>query len=146
MQEISIALLRAFESLCYEFIWIPMEDNGDYSQAFLRRKAGIANDLRRSAPGARGYIRIIKSDFFATFLEKKRVSGHDTKFITVCLASEVENLNKYRDDASHAPRNAMPRNAIDDCYRTFLGIGKRGVLPEFARIGRKLRVGRRGGR
>ena len=136
-------LLRAAEAMCYEFIWISLEESGEFSLEFLRQKAGIAEDQRSSAPSARGYTLMCGKRFFRDYLQRNKVADEDIEFITQRLPSQIRMLNTYRNQAEHEPRNTTQRNVIDDRYKTFLGIGKQGMLPELARIGRKLRGGRR---
>ena len=141
-------LLRATEAMCYEFIWESLAESNVSSRAleyFLELDEEIANDPRRSTPSARDYVRMCKERFFPGHLREKELAD-DIKYMTKCLPRQIGRLNDQRNDAEHETGSTTPREVVDDCYRTFLGIGKLGVLPELARIGRKLRVGRRGGR
>ena len=138
-------LLRATVAMCYEFIWESLAESSISSPAldyFLKLDKKIANDPRKSAPNARDYVDMCRARFFPGHLREKDLAD-DIKYMTKCFPRQIGKLIDHRNDAEY---ETTPDEVIADCYKTFLGIDKRGVLPELARIGRKLRGGRRGGR
>ena len=137
-------LLRATEEMCYEYIWKPLAESRESSLDFLKFEA-IATD-RHSTPSARDYVRLCKERFFSEHLLRQKLAEKESQLLSVTLPNLLEQLIDRRNPAEHETGSTTAREVIEDCYRRFLGIGKRGVLPELARIGRNLRGGRRGRR
>ena len=137
-------LLRATEEMCYDFIWKPLANSRESSLEFLKFEARAID--RHSTPSARDYIRLCKQASFQDHLRLKNLPSKDIQFLGVELPNLLEQLIDRRNPAEHETGSTTAREVIEDCYRRFLGIGSDGVLPELARIGRKLRGSRRGGR
>ena len=127
--------------MCYEYIWQPLADSKESSIEFLKFEA-IATD-RHSAPSARDYVRLCKQGFFQDHLCRQKLAAKDVQLLRVELPNLLGQLADRRNPAEHETGSSTPRGVVDDCYKTFLGIGKRGVLPELARIGLELRGKRR---
>ena len=97
-----------------------------------------------SYPSVRDYVGVCEDDrFFPDFCTSRGLGQDDEEFMVESLPIALRQLVDHRNRAEHETGSSTPREVITDCYRTFLGIGKRGVLPELARIGRTLRGGRR---
>ena len=137
-------LLRATEEMCYEFISKPLGENKESSWDFLKFEARATD--RHPSLTARDYVRLCEQGFFRTFLEQRNLEGKDARFLREDLPSLMRQLNDLRNPAEHETGSEFPLEEVVACYRRFLGIGQSGVLPELARIGRKLRGGRRGRR
>ena len=137
-------LLRATEEMCYEFIWRPLAESKESSLDFLKFEAKVTD--RHSTLSAREYVRLCKQAFFQDHLRHQDLADKDIQFLRVDLPNLLGQLIDRRNPAEHETGSTTAREVIEDCYRRFLGISQPGVLPELARIGRKLRGGRRGGR
>ncbi len=135
-------LLRATEEMCYEFIWKPLSESRESSLEFLKFEARAID--RHSTPSSRHYVDLCKQRFLHDHLRRLKLAEEEFRLLMVILPNLLEQLIDRRNPAEHEPGNPTSREVVEDCYKTFLGIGKRGVLPEFARIGRRLRGGRRG--
>ena len=127
--------------MCYEYIWRPLSDSGESSLDFLKFEASSAD--RSSSLTARDYIRLCEQGFFRDFLRQRKLDGKDVQFLRENLPSVIRQLIDRRNPAEHETGSTIPHETVDDCFKTYLGIGKRGVLPELARIGLRLRGGRR---
>ncbi len=137
-------LLRATEEMCYEFIWKPLSESRESSLEFLKFEARATD--RHSTPSSRHYVDLCKQRFLHDHLRRQKLAEEEFRLLTVTLPNLLGQLIDRRNPADHETGGTTPHETVEDCYKTFLGIGKMGVLPELARIGRKLRGGRRGRR
>lgn len=138
-------LRRATEATCYRFIWCPLANDGKKrSLAFLefrKIEAKIAEHSIRTTPRLYDYRRILQRPFFKEFAEQHNLSRDETRFLIETLPAMVEQLIPDRDVAEHEIEPLVPLSKIQSYYEAFLGIGRCGILPELARIGRKLQPG-----
>ena len=138
-------LLRATEQMCFDFIWQPLEENvahGSNLPEFTNRIAKLAQ--RRKSPSVHDYSWACRSVFRQTDLARGKLDSIELEFITSRLPSAMTRLNSVAGPADHEPEGYQPvRSYTDDdlrsFFREFIGIGQPGILPQFARIGRKLR-------
>ena len=138
-------LLRATEAMCYEFIWQPLARSKGAYPEFQRYEDKVAQQQIGSYPGVWDYVNVSRSGFFMDYCTSRGLRQADEKFMGECLPAALKGLVPNR-NYEHIPIEAVSPDATMGHYRAFLGIGKLGVLPELARIGRKLRGGRRGAR
>ena len=134
------------EEMCKEFIWEPLEEDPNTAFEILNVGAKIARRQIRRSPDVHDYIGICRQRYFRDFAEQRGLSDREVRFLVKTLPNAVKQLTPKRRTGEHGTGKAIPLGTIEDHYRTFLGIGRKGVLPEFTRIGRKLRGGRRGRR
>ncbi len=135
-------LLRATEEMCYEFIWQPLARSKSAYPEFQGYEDEVAERRLGSYPSVRNYVDVCEDSFFLDFCTSRGLGQADEKFMVESLPIALRQLADRRNPAEHESSSTIPSEVITDCFRTFLGIGQQGVLPEFARIGRKLR-GRR---
>ena len=131
----------ASEEFCYRFIWQPMSESKESSLHFLKFEANATD--RHSTPSSRDFVRLCRQPFFRDHLRRHNLAANDIQFLREELPNLIKQLLDYRNPAEHEIEGTTTEDVIADCFRTFLGIGKDGVLPRLARIGRKLRGGRR---
>ncbi len=130
-------LLRAIEEMCERFIFQSlMNDSPD----ILSIEAKMAE--RRRSLGVRDYINICELPSLPSLLSERSLAEDEIRFLTEYLPSSMRNLTRARNPAEHEIGTFIPPALVDSAYRLFLGIGRPGVLPQLARIGRKLQ-GRR---
>ena len=137
-------LLRATEAICRRFIWQPLTNSKNSSREFLyflRRDSQIAENPRRSRPEVRDFIWACEQPFFLEFIEQQNLSD-DVAFLSENLPTAMRQLANERGTAEHNTGESTASEVIESTYQLFLGIGRPGILPELARIGRKLRTGR----
>ena len=133
-------LLRATEAMCSRFIWQPLAETKNSSQGFLhflRRDSEIAENPRRSQPEARDFIWACEQPFFLEFIEQRSLSEH-LIFLTENLPAAMRQLADNRGKAEHDTGASTPSELIESIYQLFLGVGRRGILPELAQIGHKM--------
>ena len=130
-------LLRAIEAMCSRFIWQPLANSKNNSREFLhflRRDSEIAENPRRSQPEVRDFIWVCEQSFFLEFIEQQNLAA-DVVFLTEDLPSAMRQLADERGSAEHDTGNSTAGIVIESTYQLFLGIGRPGILPKFARIG-----------
>ena len=133
-------LRLAVEAVCHEFIWQPLESNSRGEEEwleFLKLKREL--EERGRDPGIRHYTRVCGSRYFEDFLKHRKINGRDIRFLTKDLPFEIRRLADARNSAEHDHGLPWRRSDVTPFFRAFLGIGQTGVLPELARIGRRLR-------
>ena len=135
-------LLGATEAMCYEFVWQPLARGKSTFPEFQSYENRVAQRQRGSYPGVWDYVGVCESGFFMDFCTSRGLGQADGEFIAESLPIALRQLVPNRND-EHIPKVVIPIETVEDYFKAFLGIGKRGVLPELARIGRKLRGGRR---
>ena len=133
-------LLRATEAMCNQFIWRHLTNTKNSSQEFLHflgRDSEIAENSRRSQPEVRDFIWACEQPFFLEFIEKRNLSD-DVAFLTKDLPASMNSLTNARGTAEHNTGNSTDSEVIESAYQLFLGIGRSGILPKLAQVGRKL--------
>ena len=129
----------AVEAACREFVWRPLESTtkgGANLLEFLKLKHRL--EANRKEPGIRDYIRVCESRYYEELLEGRKFNRKDTQFLTEDLPAVMRRLADERNLAEHEHEFPWSRNEVALFFQAFLGIGRSGVLPELARIGRKL--------
>ena len=115
------ALLRATEEMCYSYIARPLR-----------------NTKEATSLSVRDYIRICEEPRFKNFLEERQLAEDEVGFLTEEFPATVRQLTEGRNSAEHETGTSTSPALVDSAYRLFLGIGRPGILPQLARIGRKL--------
>ena len=67
-----------------------------------------------------------------------KLDSRDVRFLTGQLPEDISQLRSERNVAEHEVDMSPVPDSPQSFYRGFLGIGREGVLPQLARIGRKL--------
>ena len=136
----------ATEEMCFQVIWNPIDrvKRGSWDILEFRKiKAELGERHPSQFPGISEYIRICRGNGYSEFLRSLEIGNDDIRFLTKTLPRKMSQLRSERNLAEHGIGTSRPRDAVESFYRGFLGIGQAGVLPELARIGRKLRQSRR---
>ena len=131
-------LLRAAEEMCEHFIVQPFMNDERTSSDILGIEAKVAEDVRRSSLGVREYISICELPSLPDSLAERNLADSEIRFIVEKLPTTLRQLTDARNDADHEIGTFVSPELVDSAYRLFLGIGQPGILPELARIGRKL--------
>ena len=131
-------LLRATEVMCERFIFQPLMNEERTKSHILSIEAKVAEDWRRSSLGVREYIDICELPSLPDSLAERKLTDSEIKFLTDNLPVALRQLAEARNPAEHETGTTVPRALVDSFFRGFLGIGQLGILPELARIGRKL--------
>ena len=133
-------LLRASEEMCDQFIWQPLICEGTTSLDILAIEAKVAESRHRSSLGVREHIEICKLKSLPRVLEDRKLSAYDIKFLTKNLPTALRQLADARNTSEHEIGASVSRDTLASFFNSFLGIGQPGILPELARIGRKLQT------
>ena len=130
----------ATEDMCQRFIWQPLSESKGGGQdllQFVQLKDELDRDEKR--PEIAACVQVCRSGYFGNFLKRQNLDRGEIDFLTKQLPDAMGLLRWERNFAEHQSTASWRRNAVEDYVRRFFGIGQRGVLPELARIGRKLR-------
>ena len=134
-------LLRATEEMCELFVFQPLMNEERTISPILSIEAKVAD--RRRSLGVREYIDICKLPSLPSLLSDRSLADGEIRFMTEDLPASMRNLADARNPAEHDTGASIPMALVESAYQLFLGIGRKGVLPELARIGRKLQSQRR---
>lgn len=107
-------------------------------EEFEARRDKISRRPHAFTPGLGDFLWACKRPFFRKFLEQRQIGGPEIQFLTQKLPARCQWLRCGRNYAEHSVGRPPSRVAVDDGFKSFLGIGQKGVLPELARIGRKI--------
>ena len=135
-------LLRVVEEMCEQFMFQPLMNEERTRSEILSIEARVAKDWRRAALGVREYIWICNIQSLPSFLEELQLAEDEIQFVTRRLPTAMRQLTDARNPAEHEVGSSAPPKLVNIAYRLYLGIGQPGILPELARIGRKLQVHR----
>ena len=125
----------AVEEVCQQFLWQQLRNRGVSLALLSLLKKGIDVDGR---PGVNACIEICRHPEFKKHLTQLRVDDVDSKFLTNQLPVAMRRLRDNRNRAEHEAGEPWHRGQVRPIVDEFLGIGQLGILPELARIGRKL--------
>ena len=132
-------LIRASEEMCDHFIWHPLISEGTTSSDILDIEAKVAKSKYRSDLGVREYIKICRAPSLRS-ASKHKLPDKDVQFLTKRLPTALERLADTRNIPEHEIGASLPRDTLASFFNSFLGIGQPGILPQLARIGRKLQT------
>ena len=135
-------LLRVVEEMCEQFMFQPLMNEERTRSEILSIEARVSKDWRRASLGVREYIWICNIQSLPSFLEELQLAEDEIQFVTRRLPTAMRQLTDARNPAEHEVGSSTPPKLVNIAYRLYLGIGQPGILPELARIGRKLQVHR----
>ena len=132
----------ATEEMCNRYIWQPLENlkssewfpEMDKFERHRQEKDDNSHD-----PNLIGLIWPCEQQFYKKFLAQRKLRSLEIQFLTCDLPKISKKLwYTRRNLAEHKLDKMMQRDAVEEFFKIFLGIGQRGILPELSRIGRKL--------
>ena len=129
-------LLRATEEMCERFVFQPLMNEESTKSSILSIEAKVAD--RHRSLGVREHIEICELPSLPSLLTEHSLDDGEITFLTEDLPASMRNLTRARNPAEHDTGASVLPALVDSAYRLFLGIGQPGVLPQLARIGRKL--------
>ena len=130
----------ATEDMLGHFLWQPLSASTSGGQDFPEF-VNIAKKLDENTerPEIGLCVKVSYFSCFKRFLEQQNLAQGDIEFLTNNLPSAMSQLQYVRNLGEHQPTNPWQREKIRPYIDLFFGIGKRGILPELARIGRLLK-------
>ena len=138
LEAITNELRIATEEMCYQVVWQPLTDSKAPPLEFIREKLSLQEQQARSDPGISDYIRICRARWYREFLNTQKLDEDEIRFLTRDLPQDMSQLRSERNLAEHKIGESAAPDSPQSFYRGFLGIGRKGVLPQLARIGHKL--------
>ena len=129
-------LLRATEEMCERFIFQSLMNEERAKSQILSIEAKVAE--RHRSLSVRQFIEICKLPSLPSLLSERNLAKSEITFMTKDLPTALRQITGARNSAEHETGTSAPPALVDLACRLFLGIGRPGVLPQLARIGRKL--------
>ena len=130
-------LLRASEEMCERFLYEQVM-NEESVRADVVRIEGRVAKRGYSSLGVNEYISICYIRELPATLKDRGLTASEIQFLTQKLPSAMGRLRDERNRADHDVGSSVPRERVNQAFRTFLGIDELGILPQLARIGAKL--------
>ena len=132
--QILSSLQRATEDTLYHYLWQPLvewagrkPDYSDYPGRLLAR-------FDKQYPGLTEYLDVLGSTKGRSYLGTLGFASEDLKFLSKDVPTLLWKLRHNRNKVEHEPDAVVDLNDIRDLYRAFLGLGRRGVIPELVRL------------
>ena len=128
----------ATEEMCQQFLWQLMLSN---SRGVSLSLLGLLRNesYKDGRPSISDCIDTCGHSDFVKFLIHRKVDTYDKEFLNKRLPDAMLRLRNNRNRAEHESGEPWHREEVRPLFNEFLGIGQAGILPELARIGRKLR-------
>ena len=131
-------LLVAAEVMCHSFIWKPLL-NSPGDQMLLPI---LAEDRELQEKGffetVSTYAWVCRQQGFKKFAQEKGIRNKEQQFLYQDLPEALYSLRGERTPARHNPEIRMRREEVEPLVRSFLGIGRPGVLRRLVEVGQKL--------
>ena len=132
----------ATEEMCNLYIWWPLENLKSsewFPEMDVFEQRRQEKDHNSHDPNLIGLIWPCEQQFYGKFLAQRKLTSIETQFLTRDLPKVSKKLwYTRRNLAEHELDKMAQRDAVEEFFNRFLGIGQPGILPELARIGRKL--------
>ena len=134
LSQILSPLQRATEDTLYSHLWQPLvewtrtkPDYSDYPERLLARSG-------KQYPGLTEFIDVLRGGPGKSYLATLGLAGEDLRFILDDVPTLLRDLRHNRNRVEHEPDAGVALNDIRGLYRAYLGIGRRGVIPELVRL------------
>ena len=131
-------LLRVAEEMCERFIFQQFMNEKKTALQILSIETMVAENEFRSSLDVNDFIAICELPSLRDVLTERKLRDEEVEFLTQTLPTVLRQLNTARGGAEHEIGMSATPDSPQSFYRGFLGIGRPGILPELARIGRKL--------
>ena len=133
-------LQRATEDILYHHLWVPLAEWAKEHQRDSEYLPGILSVARKQYPGLTEYIKVISENPAVRYLRNLGIADQDIDFLTKEARRHFWNLRDARNKVEHEPGSSVTPSDVRNLYRTSLGIGCRGMLPELVRLLSNLRT------
>ena len=134
----------ATEEMCSQYIWRPLGNlkSGEWfpeMDMFEQRRQEMED--KNLDPDIRDFIWTFEQKFCREFLAQRNLASCETQFLTEELpAISRQLMDTRRNIAEHKLDKVAQRDAVEEVFKKFLGIGQPGILPALARIAHKLQT------
>lgn len=134
LSQILSPLQRATEDTLYHHLWQPLVDwakaKPDCSQYLGRLLATTG----KKYPGLTEYIDILQSASGKSYMGTLGIEGEDLTFVSKRVPALLRQLRRNRNRVEHEPDAGLDPDEVRNLYRAYLGIGRRGVIPEILHL------------
>ena len=127
-------LQRAIEDTLYHYLWQPLVEWAETKPDYSDYPGRLLARLNKQYPGLTEYLSVLGSTTGMGYLGTLGFSSEDLKFLSEDVPTFLRNLRHNRNKVEHEPDAVVALNDIRDLYQAYLGIGRRGVIPELVRL------------
>ena len=132
--QILTSLQRATEDTLFHFLWQPLVKWAGTKPDYSDYPGGLLARFDKQYPGLTEYLDVLGSTAGKRYLGTFGFSREDLKFLSRDVPMLLRELRHNRNKVEHEPNPRVDLNDIRDLYRAYLGIGRRGVIPELVRL------------
>lgn len=134
LSQILNPLQRATEDTLYHHLWKPLVEWSRTRPTHPNFPERLLVESGKQSPGMTDYIDILPSPPVKGFLGTIGLRGNEVRFLSKKVPTLLRNLRNNRNKVEHEPNARVTLNDIRELYRAYLGIGRRGVIPELVRL------------
>ena len=127
-------LQRATEDTLYRHLWQPLAEWTRTKPEYSRYPEALLNKHGKQYPGLTEYIDLLRSASGKSYLATLGFADKDLKFLSRDVPTLLQNLRKNRNRVEHEPDSGVALNDVRNLYQAYLGIGRRGLIPELVRL------------
>ena len=125
----------ATEEVLYCYLWLPLSETQPLPHPGLKMILDKPKQERHS-PNIGDYVQLLWHSRIKDYFQNLGMSDDDVRFLTEedLTTKHLQSLQRTRNAAEHEPGGTIDLERIRQLYAESLGIGCRGVLPEFVRL------------
>ena len=127
-------LQRATEDTLYHCLWQSLVEWVETKPEYSDYRRGLLSRAGKQYPGLTEYLDVLGSTVGKGYLGTLGFSSEDLKFLSRDVPTLLRKLRHNRNKVEHEPDSGVNLNDIRGLYRAYLGIGRRGVIPELVRL------------
>ena len=127
-------LQRATEDILYHYLWEPLAEWAGTQPEYSDYPGRLLARFDKQNPGLTEYLDVLRSDAGKSYLETLGFAGKDLRFLTEGAPTLLRQLRNNRNKVEHEPTPGVAPHDVRNLYRAYLGIGRRGVIPELMRL------------
>ena len=127
-------LQRATEDTLYHYLWQPLVERAGTKPDYSDYPGRLLVRFDKQYPGLTEYLNVLHSAVGKGYLVTLGFASEDLTFLSKEVPTLLRNLRHNRNKVEHEPDSIVDLNDIRYLYRAFLGISRRGVIPELVRL------------
>ena len=127
-------LQRVTEDTLYHYLWQPLVEWAGTKPDYSEYPGRLLAKFGKQYPGLTEYLDVLHSSAGKGYLGTLGFAREDLTFLSKDVPTLLRNLRHNRNKVEHEPDSGVDLNDIKDLYRAYLGIGRRGVIPELVRL------------
>ena len=134
LSQILSPLQRATENTLYNHLWRPFVQWTRTKPEFFEYPERLLAESGKQHPGLTEYIKTLLSIQGKSYLRTLGLGRKDLRYLSKRIPTLLRYLRHNRNKVEHEPSACVDLNEVRDIYRAYLGIGRRGVIPEIVRL------------